>query len=591
MKILIIASLALTFSVSTLAQQLCPLTNNRLSDLRSAASKLSRTITLSAECKAYQDTINQSNAQLKDIVNRIADADGKLGPNDTPDYKDTAAKAVSQLDTISSLFQDHRCTTQIVNGYDFANVFIDVSMSMVPFLARFGGPEAMPWVLGSAIAGAGAKTLIMFFRNKSIDMRNPDQSNTFLRNSCAFYQLNQVKDSLDDLEMRQSTVIEKDLQTSQEKLSSMKSLPVEEASSKVAVTLRQLEKDQGQLRYLQDQFRLDATEGCGYIRAFAAKEDPAIDGVTLVDRVWSTYEESVKDAFRLEQEKKFFIGELNSSVATGTDASRCNRWLTRMNAFIDAAVVYQRKLALDDTEIKRVQSLREERIQLEEAIKQKKDRVKFFDELTGSGFNIEFSEIIRSHQQVQDAIFDSHRWLKTVRQRGLAEAWLRVKLEDADREFESFAERRKELDQRLKSLEKAMGAPVSATNVKEFAMTHESQNKREHPVVTKNVLADVCSQLRRTWTSWYNGLIHAKAGREYCVNFERIINKLDYPAMQEICFGTTKRNGKKEVSSLRNQVIKFNRIKPEADQLLVQMRELSCKQSGELNPEILKTNF
>jgi len=213
--------------------------------------------------------------------------------------------------------------------------------------------------------------------------------------------------------------------------------------------------------------------------------------------------------------------------------------------------------------------------------------MKFFEELTGSGFNIEYSEIIRSHEQVQDSLFDSYRCLITLKMKGLAEAWLRVKLEDAEADMIDFGNRSKELENRIEKAEKVIGKKFSRDAVFEFNDQYISKNNKEHPEINKSFLLDACNQLRRTWTSWYNGSIHAKAGKDYCIAFDRVINKLDYPEVQTLCFGTTNKNGKKRVRSLKNKVNEFKDMKLQADQVIITMRELSCKESVEVSSDLL----
>lgn len=586
MKTLILPLLILSITLNVYAQQSCPLTNTKLSGLREAASKLAKTITLSPECKAYQDTVNQANSQLKDIANQIADSDGKLAAGDRPDQKDLAAKAVGQLDTISSLFKDQRCGQQLVGFLDYASVFVDVATSMVPFLALYGGSEAMPWVLGPAIGGAAAKALIMFFKNKSVDMRNPDQSNSFLKNSCSFYNLNQIKESLDDLEMRQSPAIEIALRKTREELADLVSKAPVEPDSDIIQVLKAAEKDATRIKFLADQMKVDSAEGCQYINAYANKKDPG----GMVDRVWGNYEKTLVDSeFRLELERKFFIDELNPAVAAGNDPAKCSRWITKMTSMSDAGIAALKKASVEDNSVKGYQAFKDQKAKLEDSIKLQEARMKFFEDLTGRGFNIEYSEIIRSHEQVQDSLFSSYRWLITLKMKGLAEAWLRVKLDDAEMNLSDFQTRNKEAEDRIKEVSRIIGKPFTKENVTDWSERYIERTGKEHPVVTKNVSQDVCNQLRRTWTSWYNGSIHAKAGKDYCVAFNRVINKLDYPEVQSLCFGTTTKNGKKLIRSLRNEVVEFKDKKPAADQIMIRMKELSCRESADISAELLAT--
>jgi hypothetical protein len=588
MRLLLSIIVLTSFTLNSYAQQACPLTNAKLTDLRQAASRLAKTITLSAECKAFETNVNQANAQLKDVANKIANLGDNKDQTNRPDMKDTALQAITHLDTVSTLFKDQKCGQQLVSFLDYASVFVDVATGMVPFLALYGGPAAAPWVLGPAIGGAAAKALIAFFKNKSINMRDADQSNSFLKNSCAFYNLNQIKESIDDLEIRQSPKIETTLiETKQELANLIKHAPKEPRLDIVSL-LQQQERDQQKLKFLADQLKVDAQEGCHYINAFANQTDPKQGAGSLVDRVWSNYEATLIDTpFRLDLERKFFIEDLNPSVAAGVDTGKCNRWLTKMNAMLDAGLVVLRKAMNDDTEMKNYQVFLDEKTRLQDSIKLQEAQLKFFHELMGTGFSIEYSEIIRSHGQVQDSIFESYRWLRTLKMKGLAEAWLIVKSEDAEMELSAFNIRKKEIEDRIRNLERKMGAPFTRDNVQEFAARFFSAHNREHPEVYKSVVVDVCNQLRRTWASWHNGFIHAKAGRDYCIVFDRVINRMDYPQVQHLCFGTTTRRGR-PVQSLKNQVHQLREKKSEADQIAARIQELRCRAGDELTQDLLK---
>lgn len=580
------------------AQQSCPLTNAKLTDLRTAASKLSKQIILSPECKSYQETANQANAQLKDIATKIQEYDQKQAAASGTtlegsgiDMKATALAAVTQLDTVSNLFKEDRCGQELVGFVDYASTFVDVALGMAPFLALYGGAEAMPWVLGGSIGGAAAKALLSFFKNKNVNMRNPDQSNSFIKNSCAFYNLHVIKSSLDDLQMKQTPMIEQYLVDSKNRLTLMKNQSPEEPTVEVHTRFKLAEKDKEKIKFLKDQMAADSVEGCSYVRTFASREDQNYTG-SLVDRTWENYAESLKEnRFRQDLERKYFMDELNPEVSNLEEAnaagiSKCNRWVTKMTAMNEAGLAVLRKAVDENTELKNFREHLAGKTKLEESIKLQEARLKFFQELTGSGFNIEYSEIIRSHLQVQDALFDSSRWLKLLRMKGLAEVWLRVKYEDADTGMNDFKTRKKEVEDRIAKAEKTMAMRFNKENIEGFSKRYIAKNSKSHPEITGGLMTDVCNQLKRTWSSWYNGLIHARAGKDYCGTFDTVINRLDYPYVQTLCFGTTDRSGKK-LSSLRNQVDQFMARKPEADAVAERIRALSCKESSDLTQELL----
>lgn len=594
-KILTFTLLVTIITPRAWSQQSCPLTNAKLTDLRTAASKLAKTIVLSAECKSYQETVNNANKQLKDVATQISAFDQKTAKDNGTslgiDAKATALAAVTQLDTVSNLFKDDRCGNELVGFLDYASTFVDVAMGMAPFLALYGGPEAMPWVLGGSLGGAAAKALISFFKNKNVNMRDPDQSNSFIKNSCAFYNLHVIKSSLDDLQMKQTPMIEQNLLQSKNRLSLITTQAPQEPDVEVLVRLRLADKDKEKIKFLKDQMIVDPMESCSYVKTFASREDQNYTG-SLVDRVWENYAESLKDnRFRMELERKYFMDELNPDVSNiadlnASDIAKCNRWLSKITVMNEAGLVLLRKAVEDNPQLKTYREFASGKIKLEDSIKLQEARLKFFQELTGNGFNIEYSEIIRSHLQVQDALFDSSRWLKLLRMKGLAEVWLRVKYEDADSGMNDFKARRHEVAERISKAQKVIGKPFNKQNLEEFVSTYVSTSGREHSTITNGLLIDVCNQLKRTWSSWYNGLIHARAGKDYCSTFDSVINRLDYPHVQTLCYGTTDNRGK-NVGSLRNQVEDFMKKKPEADAVAERIRSLSCKESTDLTQELL----
>ena len=594
MKKFLSTSLILTlFIQNSWGQQSCPLTNSKLTDLRAASAKLAKTIILSAECKAYQETVNQANTELKKVADLIAASDNTETAEEKPDLKDAAAHAVTQLNTINSVFQDKRCGNELVGFLDYAEVFVDVANGMAPFLALYGGAAAMPWVLGPALGGAAAKALITFFQNKSINMRNPDQSNMFIKNSCSFYNLDIIKNSIDDLELNQLTRIEKELSTRRDRLQYLERNAPKEPDSQIISKIRTAEQDQERIKFLQDQFKADPYEGCIYINAYASHEDETTED-SLVERIWNNYEDTLKEKpFRLELEKNYFLNDLNLTAAT-MDSSKCKelglRWLNKIDSISIAGMTQLKKQVAEEPNVVAFEAWKEEKAKAEESVKVLEAKIKFFQEMTSDGFNIEYSEIIRSHEIVKDSIFESYKYLAVLKMKGLAEAWLKVKQQDAYEEYRSFFNRKKEVEKRIEKIEKTVGiqhGDLSPSVVSEFARNYLNRNNHEHNEVHKSVLIDVCNQLRQTWASWYNGLVHARAGKDYCITFDKVINKLDYPSVQKLCFGTSNKVGHR-LNSLKNQVRDFNSIKPYADEVAAKMKELSCSQREELTQDLMK---
>jgi hypothetical protein len=590
--------LILSFGLNSVAfgQSSCPLTNSRLTDLRSAASKLAMAITLSPECQSYQANINQANTELKSLAEQIAAVDTTSTTTTAakPNFSLIASQAVSHLDSINAVFKDQKCGQQLAGFLDYSEAFIDVASGIIPFLALYGGATAAPWVLGPAIGAAGAKTMISFFKNKAVNMRNADQSNAFIKNSCSFYNLNLIKMSLDDMQLNQSPRIEKDITEARETLKKMiKDAPTEPTNDVIA-RMKTARKDSEKVNFIVSRFNEDPIEACTYMTSYANAEDKDAQSGGLVERSWDVYADTrTEKGFKLDLENKYFISNLNATIAKGDlDLPRCKdlgaRWLQKLRTFIDSSLVELNKQVAASDDTKNYQSYMSEKDKQDLEVKTLEGKFKFFNEMMDRGFNIEYSEIIRSHQQVRDALFESYRYLKLLKMKGLAEAWLKVKYEDASTEIDNFDTRKKEVSERLKDIQKLLGPgqKIDVDTVKNFSNRYVKAYSYEHPKLYKSVLVDVCNQLRMTWSSWYNGLIHARAGRDYCVTFNNVINDLDYPEVQNLCFGTTYGKGHK-VASLKNLAADITKMRPEADEIARQMKEFSCEQSVDVTKDLL----
>lgn len=590
-KIISFSLLGILFIQTSWAQQSCPLTNSKLTDLRVAASKLAVQVSLSARCSAFEKSVNDANAELKGIAEQVA-SNGDILNDANGDKEALALKAVTQLDTIGSMLKDSSCGEELSGFLGYVDTFLDVVTGITPFLAIYGGAAAMPWVLGSALGGAAVKSLISFFQNRTINMRDPEQSNAFIKNSCAFHNLDMIKNSIDDLELNRFTQIEQELEDKIEQLSILKASEPQKPDSDLITKVKIAKEDEERLYFLSDSFKRDPLEACSYIEAFANKTDGPL-GHNLVDRIWNNYEGTFKDnKFRLELEKNFFFNNLNQSV-TAIEASKCkdlaSRWLTKLQTMSQSGILMLEEKVAKQPDVIAFEKWQTEIKNLETQIKVIEAKITYLNEMKSDGFNIEYSEIIRSHQSVQDSIFESFKYMVVMKMKGLAESWLRVKQEDAHKDYKGFFSRKDQVEQRISKIKKTIGVSGNLTknDILRFADRYQRENGREHTEIHKGTVVDVCNQLRQTWSSWYNGLVHAEAGRNYCITFDKVINRLDYPEVQKLCFGTSSRIGHKH-NSLKNQVRDFKEIKSEADEIVLLMSSLSCEGRAPLNEELLK---
>lgn len=587
------AQAQLTQAVST-----CPLTNATLTDLRVAAAKLSKTVVLSANCQAYQDTINQANEQLKSLTERISTLDGTK-PIDTtnPDdverqnRTDLAIKTITQLENINAVFKNDKCGAEAAGFLDYADGFTDIVTGVSPFLALYGGEAAAPWVLGTTLGGAAAKMVISFFKSKQVNMRDADQSAAFIKNSCLFYNFNQVKMSLTDLKMKQQPRIAVDLQAARDKLAALIAQAPSKPTTDDFVTQQTVEKDRERLLGIQAKLAADPFEACFYIGRYARLEVP------LVERDWQLYLSRVSDASGDQSsERDYFLTQINQPLTeVPKDKAVCadlaTRWLNKMLTITDAGLSALRKSNADNADVKPYLAWLEAKRAQEALVAALDAKVKLFAQITASGFNTEYSQIASAHKKIQDTLFESYKYLVFIKMRGLAEAWLQMKYEDAVQYLGEFQSRRSKVQARLQKIQETLGKEVTRQNVQDFVASLDKENRPENKVVYKNVLTDTCNELRKAWSYWYDGLAHAEAGRDYCVAFDNVIDQMDYPQVQSLCFGLRSRRSDLRTSSLRSLTVEIRSHRPEAEEIYTRMTTLGCQQAGDLTADLLKTKL
>lgn len=602
-------SLILLTSFQAMAQISCPLTNSNLTDLRAAATKLSGTVTLSANCQSYQDNINKATAELNTIATQISTM-GEIDPlaatvapvattdAETLARQQLASKAIENLTTLNNVFKSEKCGEEAAGILDYADGFTDVVTGVSPFLALYGGAAAAPWVLGTSLGGAAAKMVVGFFKGKDIDMRKADQSASFIKNSCSFYAFNQVKTSLDDLRLKQMPMLQVQLNAAKESVESLEKQAPAEPGLAVFRDQQASSKDKERILSIQARLASDPFEACAYIGRFAREED-ARGNKAMVARVWDLYIDTVKTSSTdLAWERDYFMSQLNAPLMTvPADRAQCldlaTRWVNKMISVTDAGQAAAKKIITETDEMKPYLAWLERKSTQATLVASLEAKLKFFNLVTSTGFNIEYSEIIRGHQQVQDSLFRSYKFLSLIRMRGLAEAWLKVKYEDSVQGLKDFRERKSHIDKRLDSIQKLLGKGVemNLANIQAFAARHKETRQKDHPEIHSTMTVDLCNQLRKAWSSWYGGLIHAEAGRDYCDAFDNVIDKMDYPQVQQLCFGFSSRKRSARSGSLRNLVDDMKSYRPQGEVLLGHMKALSCRQAPETTADLLKTKL
>lgn len=573
MKNLVLILLTFTVVSNSVYAQSCPLTNAKLTDLRVAAMKLSQKVSLSPQCQKFEEQVNEANKKLSDLTSQISEM--TKGDFTLDEKQSTAIAAVTSLNNVTAVFNDKTCGQELAGFLDYVEAFADVANGISPFLALYGGPEAMPWAVGTALAGTTVKSLVNFFNSKTVDMRDPEQSTAFIQNSCAFYDLDLIKTSIDDLQMDRYTKMEEELEKMRDQLADLEAKKPAEPSNNFKIRLDEALRDSERLKFLTGSFHSDPLEACVYIQSYANYQDGG-----LVQRVWENYEESIaKDSFRQKLERDYFLGMLNRD-AQNIDFTKCKelgqRWLNKVESMSKAGIAFLEQNTAKEEDFKIFEQWKKEYDQLALNVKTMEAKLKYLQEMFGGGFDIEYSEIIRAHDQVKNAIFLSYKYMVVLKFKGLAEAWLKVKKEDAiigHRNFYSIKEDAEKKIQNIMKITKA--STLDPKYINAWAEAYRKKYNKEHPEVNKGTVVELCNYLRQAWTSWNDGYIHAKAGKSYCQTFDKVINQLEYPAVQQTCFGTTSKVGF-QYKSLRNQVKEFEAIKHEADEVLERMNQLSC---------------
>lgn len=573
MKKLFVSIFAVVLTSGQVFAQSCPLTNSKLTDLRVSAMKLSQKISLSPQCQKFEEQVNEANANLTSLATQISDmgeGDFSLG-----DKQSTALAAVAQLNTVTAVFNDKTCGKELVGFLDYAEAFADVANGIAPFLALYGGSESMPWAIGTALAATTVKSLINFFKSKTLDMRNPEQSAAFIQNSCSFYNLNLIKNSIDDLQMNRLSKIEEELERNINELARLDNARPAEPQGNFHNRLEEALRDQERIGFLTQSFKQDPLESCVYIQAYANGQDGG-----LINRVWDNYAEAIaKDTFRLELETNYFHNMLNKEAQNlnfGACKELGQRWLNKVSSISREGIIFLEAKVKEEPDFTEFENWKKQRAKVAQDIDVIEAKIAYLESMLGEGFDIEYSEIIRSHDQIQDALFMSYKYFLVLNFKGLTEAWLKVKQEDAFIEYRAFYNKKKEVERKIERVLKTIGSnDLDANKIKNWAEAYRKKNNKDHNEVHSGTVVEICNQLRQSWTSWNNGFVHSRAGRNYCLTFDKVINQMDYPSVQKLCFGTSSKVGYQH-NSLKNQVRDFEAARSDADEVVTLMNKLSC---------------
>jgi hypothetical protein len=575
----------------------CPLINPQLTNLRMSSAKLAKTIVLSTKCQKYQETVNSLAKDLSNTVGSIdvAIANGAMTtPNPTTNSQNAqlASMAVLQLNQVQRMFNNRDCGGEVLTFLDFSEAFVDTVLGISPFLALYGGSDASPWVLSTALGASALKILITYLQSIKIDMRDPDQSNAFLKNSCSFYILNQVKKSLETVEATRLPKIKNDILEVQKKLKEVQAKEPLQPNSDMSADLNLAQKDKAWLDYIQKKWDTDPREACVYISMHAQKKEEA-SGTSpeLIDRLVNQYVHysdpktpgiNAEPAYFKQNLSDLFLNLNNKDKDFCIDASR--RWLNKAKEF-NAANIKNLSLQLSKNDIFiNYKSWNDKVSTLQSHLSVLEKRWSFMTSLVESpGYTIEFSEITRNYDKTATTLFDTRRAI-VVNIKGLAGSWLKVKIEDAKLKIEDFKERQVhifDLFSKIRTeLKLSTQTALNRDHILQFASSYQDKNKHEHKIINKGLASDICSMLNKTWQVWFDGLNHSRAGRDYCMAFSDVIDPKTYPDVHAQCFDVESKH------SLKSLVQSIEGEKKSADIILELMNDFQCKKSPDLDPNI-----
>jgi hypothetical protein len=497
----------------------CPLENAQYTPLKESIQKLAKTITLPNGCEKEQELINNAAKRLEQLSVSIMKSDT------TEAAKRETQTALNSVNTINTIFNSN-CGAKLQTSTDFIIAFLDTIMGISPAAIEFGGVAALPYVLGITTSGSLLKTIITIARNTNFDMSKAENRETFIKNSCAFHEINENILSLVQTLSFEQTEIKKRILQKTEELALLEKNPISRPESPLHAIEANIKSNSTELAQLSDALaKFPETDPssmsikCEFHRVFAAKNLGTIisNDLKKLDADTYTLLAAKKFAEELDRPDTFNQNDLEACMKTG------KAWIKKIEEFsaisetlLQTAITKACNASPDfsgyNTWIKQINTLKNDINSLEK-------RNIFIDNLAKDGSHIQMSEIMSSRREAEKAIFKV-----ALLRKGPAFSWLKFKNNSSEELERKFYWKAVDLKQKI-------------------AQTNPER-------VTPTIAKDTCNRAKAAWNTYFEADSHQKAATQFCEAFKGTIQKRDYRRLFRFCYTRAVPHQENEIKEL-----------------------------------------
>jgi hypothetical protein len=563
------------FSIQAIAQS-CPFTNPRYKDLKASSAKLASALAESADCQGEAQHLSNLGAQLSTLAVQAEASEND--PSVTTDQKALlATEIVSHFGQINSAFNS-RCGARLRNFLDYTEAFVDTVNGLSPFLALYAGPNAGPWVLGTALGGAFMKAVLTFIRGRGIDMTQASHREAFITHSCSFYNLDRILKSIENAETFGLASLDEDLEMARSRKATLQQLKPERPDLPILAELDATQNVHKKLEEIKTLLNSDPGIACLMIQDHINQLSNGNED-SLGQQILNRYQRHVLDNSAQARWKVKYFQEIElpelttnfkiSALQPEACKQRGELWVNRFEIFNSEAKV---ALQTETEKIPQLQVLVEwekEMKSIEQNIVLSEKRREFVLSLSRDGGAFDISEIISNRDEAQKLLFQKIHIFEPI----LAWQWIKFKREEVQNTNKDASKLSWAIDERLKSTQTRINSTLNPQNLASYIAAN-----RNNPQVSNNVIDDLCAQISYAQSRVYASGKHLEAGFGYCVAFSGLINKQNFSAMHKTCFDERDRRSMKRV---RDEVAQSNR---EIFNYLRQVSEqLECRSTPSLD--------
>lgn len=506
-----ITFLLMSFSLG--AAESCPLENVKYRPLRESVSILLKNVQLAPGCEAQAGALQDASQNLSDIItDNDEPATTSNDVDRTTQLTQTTGAAINQtttaINSISSINNVLRgkCGKKLMNTFDYMEALTDTVVGLGPLLLLSEGNTSL--VLYTTIAGQIIKGLIDFLRGNKIDMAKQETREQFIKNSCAFYSLNnKIRALLYTLNTQTERL--------DEKLEIQKQLLSELQEQEPVAPQHQILNSEKQFKLQLVEFNrfkamLGKISSKNFICLTVKRSINKGFGQDIVSMLESLLDNS-EDAADIRTFTKFFKTEINS--ADLYSGEKCDEqaqdWIAAINDLqnITAEIIKQNVKELENFEPYKIfREWEKDVATVTNSIQKLESQKLSLVDMTSNGHHVDLSEILDNRDTIKLALFEN----KSRRSKGAAHSWLEYKVEQSHKSLQLFIKKRKEFNRELKQVE------LKALNNYE-----------------KN---EFCAQAETLWDSWTTASSHIGAANTFCSVFKQVIQKSEFSDTYSYCY-------------------------------------------------------